>query len=87
MIACDNDDKDLVLGYICCEPGLLHFAYTKSTYRQQGIMRRLLKESGFKYGDVIKCTHWSDCWEQIIAQRYKVQYTPSELKLRSHNDD
>jgi GNAT superfamily N-acetyltransferase len=42
FVAASREDSDHVLAYAVGVPGVLHYAYTKSAYRRQGLARRLV---------------------------------------------
>ena len=68
-IACDPDDTNIILGWICAEPPALHYIYVKEAYRQQGIALTLLNSVGLASARVIPCTHWTPFAEQVAAKR------------------
>lgn len=67
IIACDPQNSDLILGWLCFEDfssrhdccTLLHYVYTKLRYRRQGVMRSMLAAAGFGPHRKILCSHWS----------------------------
>lgn len=74
LLACDLDDPDLVLGFICYEaPSVLHYIYVKSVFRRSGISRYLLESTVLAEADVLTCTHWTPsamCIRAGAARRF-----------------
>ena len=44
IIACKDDDEDLIFGYIVFEPHIMHYVYVKEPFRNYGIGKRLIQE-------------------------------------------
>jgi GNAT superfamily N-acetyltransferase len=71
--ACDPDDLDVILGYVCYEPAVswevpsllsglkwrdvLHFVYVKGGFRRMGIGSRLLREAGIDLLEDVVVSH------------------------------
>lgn len=49
LIACLSDEPDVVLGYAIVGPKTLHWAYTKASWRGQGIANMLLAGSEISF--------------------------------------
>lgn len=41
-VACLAEDHDIVLAYVIVEPGVVHWAFTKEVWRNQGLMKKLM---------------------------------------------
>ena len=69
LSACDPDDVDVILGYICFEPDVLHFVYVKGGFRRMGIGGRLLGVAGIDLsGDIVvshRTEHLFKCWSGV----------------------
>ena len=67
--ACDPDDLDVILGYICYEPDVLHFVYVKGGFRRMGIGSRLLREAGIDISEDVIVSHRTEhlfkCWPEV----------------------
>jgi hypothetical protein len=68
-IACDPEDTNLILGWMCAEPPVLHYIYVKEAYRHQGIALTLMASVGLSSSNIIPCTHWTSYAELIAAKR------------------
>ena len=42
MIACNPEDPDQIYGFICYEPGIIHYLYVKYPFRKMGLAKYLL---------------------------------------------
>jgi hypothetical protein len=60
-MAVNPDDRDQVLGFIAWEsPGpILHYCFTKSIFRRQGVASLLTAYANFAPEGPIFCTHWT----------------------------
>jgi ribosomal protein S18 acetylase RimI-like enzyme len=74
--ACDPDDLDVILGYVCYEsarrkrdPYVLHFVYVKGGFRRLGIGSRLLREAGIDLSEDVVVSHRTEhlfkCWPEV----------------------
>ena len=74
--ACDPDDLDVILGYVCYEsarrkrdPYVLHFVYVKGGFRRLGIGSRLLREAGIDLLEDVVVSHRTEhlykCWPEV----------------------
>ena len=70
LAACDPDDLDVILGYVCYEPDVLHFVYVKGGFRRLGIGNRLMDEV-FR-----RC---NGCWRQIEDSPVVVSHRTEHL--------
>lgn len=68
-IACDPDDANIILGWMCAEAPVLHYAYVKEAYRRQGIALSLLAACELSSPRVIPCSHWTPFAEEIAFKR------------------
>lgn len=58
LIAADDIEPSLILGWSLTEAGLLHYVYTREAFRGQGVMLSLLANAGLTRSPAL-CTHWS----------------------------
>ena len=72
LAACDPDDLDVILGYVCYEPDVLHFVYVKGGFRRLGIGNRLMDEAGhlreMRDSPVVvshRTEHLFKCWPEV----------------------
>lgn len=80
LVACDDAEQDLVLGWICAGDDELHYVYVKEIYRKMGVARKLMwkAKTALATTRALACTHWTDIWE-VISWRYPLRYAPSRL--------
>lgn len=52
VIACLKDDPDIILGWAATEKDIVHFAFVKKAWRQQGILNSMLQNYV-----IHNCTH------------------------------
>lgn len=45
LVACLNEDPNVILGYAILEPEVLHWVYVKEAWRKQGIAKSLIGSS------------------------------------------
>ena len=77
-IACDQRRKDQNFGFIVRDHECLHFAYTKSTFRELGIFNTLWNETKtpacIYYSTNATCREYSQ-----ILQKKNLQFNPFKL--------
>lgn len=79
LVACNPEDKNQIFGYLCYEEidGILviHYVYTKHTFRKMGIAECLINE--VREDDSVACmfTHCTNSGERI-APKFKCVYHP-----------
>lgn len=84
MIACFEETPEVILGYLVYERQtdlpVVHFAYVKKDYRQQGIANTLLKSQNL---DLNQClfSHWTDSiYDFKFKEKYpKMMYDPYRI--------
>ena len=64
LAACDPDDLDVILGYICFEPDVLHFVYVKGGFRRMGIGNGLMDEAG----------HWRQIEDSPVVVSHRTEH-------------
>ena len=74
-VACNKTDPSFILGYAIAqpfrnaadlkEPLVVHFAFTKLSYRRLGILRALLIQLGWVPGRPIHVSHWTFACREI----------------------
>lgn len=72
-------DENLILAYMVCEPGVLHWIYVKRDFRKQGIAKLLLK-SQYTEDPVITFT------TPLGRKRLKLKYRPKVLRQRMNGE-
>jgi hypothetical protein len=77
LVACPKDDSETILGYIVFEPtfNVVHFTFVKDAFRNMGIARRLLKESGIDT-EKLMFSHWTFPIDEIIRKYEQITYNP-----------
>jgi GNAT superfamily N-acetyltransferase len=66
-IACDPEDKNLILGWSCTQGPILHYLYVKRFYRKQGLGVQLLAPlAGYRE---IYCAHWTPLFEKFSRNK------------------
>jgi hypothetical protein len=79
FVACNNDDVSDIYGYIVAEfvgpIFVLHFAYTKHTYRCLGIGKLLLNQFNFDPSTACVYTHHNRLAERI-GPKFNMVYSP-----------
>jgi GNAT superfamily N-acetyltransferase len=68
-VACDPEDTNIILGWMCAEDPVLHYVYVKEAYRRQGIALSLLAACGLSSSRIIPCSHWTPSAEEVAAKR------------------
>ena len=46
IIACDENDEEIIFGFLVYQPKIIHYVYVKEPFRKLGIATTLLKELG-----------------------------------------
>ncbi len=84
IVACDEEDPDLILGWLCYTPGTptIHYAFTRGgnpnvTMRRQGIMVAMLAVAGVRDGSSFAYTFHP----QDRSHRQNNERTHLEAKL------
>ncbi len=70
IVACDPQMPEVILGYAIINGGVLHYCYTKSAFRKQGIQKHILRNI-----PVFACTHVTDSVESERIKR-GIKYNP-----------
>ncbi len=75
LVACDPDDQDELMGWVCYGPGVLHYVYVKEAYRRNGLGKELVASTRQDLSTV-EVTHWT----RVVAQLgLSVRYNPDLL--------
>lgn len=84
-VARPTDWPDGVLGWVCAEPGVMHYAYVKSPYRRLGLGRTLLAYAAEQLGEAFTAyTHKRKPWTEAL-ERQGLVYAPERArKKRAH---
>lgn len=79
LVACDPEREEDILGYLVFEPApkIVHYAYTKPSFRRAGVCRALLNASGLP-ADLagVTITHATNKWFGSLEKRCKAQHDP-----------
>lgn len=79
LIACDPKDAASIYGWLCYEEVegvfVLHYAYTKNSFRSLGIFEALLKETGHDTKNASLYTHWTPN-AASMEQKFNMLYHP-----------
>lgn len=79
LVAVNPYDKEHLYGFVCVKDGVLHYAYTKETYRQAKVMTRLL-DGVVKYP--LKCSHFTYKMEELAdARPGRYVYSPKSAEI------
>lgn len=86
LVACDRDNPAFILSYVVGEPSrgrhvdipmLVHYAFTKLSYRRLGILRALLTQMGWLNRREIHVSHWTrSCRELQEARAFRLINNP-----------
>ena len=73
LIACMDDYKDQILGWLCYDRDILHYLYIKQPFRKHGLANMLIEHTGVK--EPLTVTHWTwRLWD--ISKTHKLVYNP-----------
>lgn len=76
LIACMRTNPHVILGYLIFEPQRIHYAFTKMAFRQMGIQRALIKESGLDLSERVT-TQFQTKMSYPIFEKYKqIEFRP-----------
>lgn len=81
LVACDNEDHQVLLGFICTElTDICHYAYVKKTFRRLGIAGMLAAVAGLV--NPIKASHWSYDAARVSSSSkiYKIIFNPYKIR-------
>lgn len=78
VVASTLDDAWQIVGWICFEPGAVHYVYVKYPFRHLGVARRLFGIAN-PSGEAIACSSTGICFEPVRA-RYRLTFDPSRLE-------
>ncbi len=88
IVAVDPHNPADIYGYLCFEhiDGLLviHYGYTKHTFRCMGVFRQLIKHTNQDFNNVSLYSH-SSIMASILAKQYNLVYNP--YILVNHMDE
>ncbi len=71
LIAHLEDAPDVIIGWLCCEPAVLHFAWTLLDFQRMGVLKTLLAAADFAPGQRVSCSHLTrDFIRAIPNHRY-----------------
>ena len=67
------DTPDVILGWVCCQPGVVHYVYVKADFRQMGLASTLLHAALTPIVDLVY-THYTPAVKYFV--RYTANYDP-----------
>ena len=76
FIAGAEDDPQLLLGYVCAEPGRVHYVYVKKNLRRRGISDRLLTYATNRLGPFKYTSTLTRAWTHDWARKLGLAYDP-----------
>lgn len=78
LIACDDQDEDLIYGFSALEPGIIHFVYVKQPFRKMGIGTKLLSTIDLNHCKTSHLTYGLiEMW--LAGKMRKCEYAPHLL--------
>lgn len=95
LIAANHDNPQDIFGYVCAERidgvFVIHFAYTKQTYRRLGVIKALFNELGHDFTTAALFTHQTKYSDRLGPGRNLV-YSPyialtKEYRNKGQKDD
>jgi hypothetical protein len=75
LVACPQDDEDLIVGWINFGSDYLNFIFIKQTFEHLGVASALLTQAGF-VDNKITVTHLTGPFIQRFSTKYKINYNP-----------
>lgn len=84
IIAHLADDPEIILGYMVFELNkhgerpIIHYLFTKKDWRNMGIARKLLKESGLNI-DQCQFSHWTYPIDDYFSKHQSMIYNPYKI--------
>lgn len=75
-IACDPEDDDRIFGWLCWQPGTIHYVYVKRDYRRWGIARQMIKAALPEFGKEPTVTTTLGRFHNEWRRKYGVEYNP-----------
>lgn len=73
IVACLEEDPDVILGYAIVSQPVLHYVYVKEVWRGQGIVRKMLQDL-----KITKVSHLTKIGNKIRIAK-KLQFDPFDL--------
>ena len=84
VVAVDENDEDLIFGFLAYEPKIIHFCYVKEPFRKMGIARQLIESQELKLSEC-QASHVTytllDLWTH---QKVDIQFNPYLLQLEKY---
>jgi hypothetical protein len=74
LVAHIEDAPDVVVGWLCCTPSVVHFAWVNRDWQRSGALTQLLAAAGHE--GRITCTHVTRDWQRAIK---RFRYVPHFL--------
>lgn len=75
VVACPNDDSDMILGWLASEDSCIHYCYVKGAFRKMGIGKQLITSQLFK-----TFSHWTDDSEWAM-KKFGLVYDPFKAMI------
>lgn len=80
LIACLNNDPDVILGYLVKESNTAHYCFVKESFRKLGVAKSLFSKDGFLIR-ARAATHKTK-WATDIMDRFGLDFNPFLLYQR-----
>ena len=78
VVAFDAQAPEVLWGWACAEPHVLHYVFVKRPFRNMKLGAQLLHAVGFNDGDYY--THMTYAWEGLVRQKYPgAQFSPYRI--------
>lgn len=75
IIACSNDDPNVIFGYLVHEPGVAHYCFVKDHFRRFGIAKDLYSKA-FDPDEKISFTHRTRYLNKLLINRNNLVFNP-----------
>jgi hypothetical protein len=71
LVACTPEDPDTIIGWVCYEGPVLHYAWVKEPYRYSGMLTTILENLVLK-----ETSHMTLMWFRHISKKFPLKYRP-----------
>lgn len=77
IVACDENDQDLIIGFLIHKENIIYYTYTKAAFRGNGVARGMLKAANLLEDATYRFTHFtSDVLRLNLLDKFKLIYNP-----------
>ncbi len=77
LVATAKASPDFIMGWACANRGILHYAYTRQSFRRARVATRLLDALGLL--EPLTVTHWTHSAEGV-SKKHRFRYEPERLE-------